>query len=48
MAMLMALNIVKGKYDYKRVPKLLKNQVDEQLLVMGYQMVDGQLVPVEE
>lgn len=48
MAMLMALNIVKGKYDYKRVPKLLKDQVDEQLLVMGYKMVDGELVPVEE
>ena len=48
MAMLMALNIVEGRYDYKRVPKLLKDQVDEQLLVMGYTMVDGELVPVEE
>lgn len=48
MAMLMALNIVEGRYAYNRVPKLLKNQVDEQLLVMGYKMVDGELVPVEE
>ena len=48
MAMLMALNIVEGRYTYNRVPKLLKNQVDEQLLVMGYKMVDGELVPVEE
>ena len=48
MAMLMALNIVKGRYDYKRVPVLLKPQVDEQLLVMGYKMVDGELVPVGE
>lgn len=48
MAMLLALNIVEGKYDYKRVPKLLKDKVDEQLLVMGYKMVDGELVPVEE
>lgn len=47
MAMLMALNIVEGRYTYNRVPKLLKNQVDEQLLVMGYKMVDGELVPVE-
>lgn len=48
MAMLMALNIVRGRYDYNRVPVLLKPQVDEQLLVMGYKMVDGNLVPVEE
>ncbi|MGX7100463.1 CD1375 family protein [Globicatella sanguinis] len=48
MAMLMALNIVKGRYDYKRVPVLLKKQVDEQLLVMGYKTVDGELVPVGE
>ena len=48
MAMLMALNIVEGRYTYNRVPKLLKNQVDEQLLVMGYKMVDGELVPVGE
>lgn len=48
MAMLMALNIVEGRYTYNRVPKLLKDQVDEQLLVMGYKMVDGNLVPVEE
>ena len=48
MAMLLALNIVEGKYDYNRVPKLLKAQVDEQLLLMGYKVVDGELVPVEE
>ncbi|WPC08019.1 hypothetical protein [Globicatella sp. PHS-GS-PNBC-21-1553] len=48
MAMLMALNIVEGRYTYERVPFLLKDQVDEQLLVMGYKMVDGELVPVEE
>lgn len=47
MAMLMALNIVRGRYDYNRVPFLLKDQVDEQLLVMGYKMVDGELVPAE-
>ena len=47
MAMLMALNIVRGRYDYNRVPVLLKDQVDEQLLVMGYKMVDGELVPAE-
>ena len=48
MAMLMALNIVEGRYTYERVPVLLKYKVDEQLLVMGYKMVDGELVPVEE
>ena len=48
MAMLMALNIVEGRYTYNRVPKLLKDKVDEQLLVMGYKMVDGELVSVEE
>lgn len=48
MAMLMALNIVRGRYDYNRVPVLLKDKVDEQLLVLGYKMVDGNLVPVEE
>lgn len=35
MAMLMAINIVNGKYTYKRVPKLLKPQVKEQLILMG-------------
>ncbi|MGX7075339.1 CD1375 family protein [Globicatella sanguinis] len=48
MAMLMALNIVEGRYTYERVPVLLKDKVDEQLLVMGYKMVDGELVSVEE
>ena len=46
-AMLMALNIVRGRYNYNRVPILIKDQVDEQLLVMGYKMVDGELVPAE-
>lgn len=48
MAMLMALNIVEGRYTYNRVPKLLKKQVEEQLLVMGYTIDEnGELVPVE-
>lgn len=34
MAMLLALNIVSGKYTYKRVPKFLKEQVKEQLVLM--------------
>ena len=47
MAMLMALNIVRGHYTYNRVPALLKDRVDQQLLVLGYKMVDGELVPAE-
>lgn len=35
MAMLVALNIVKGRYTYKRCPKVLKEQVAEQLKIMG-------------
>ena len=34
-AMLMAINIVAGRYTYERVPRLLKDQVREQLEVMG-------------
>lgn len=34
-AMLMAINIVAGHYTYERVPRLLKDQVREQLEVMG-------------
>lgn len=35
MAMLFALNIVKGRWEYKRVPKFLKERVAEQLKLMG-------------
>lgn len=35
MAMLLAVNIVDGKFTYKRVPKFLKEQVKEQLILMG-------------
>lgn len=34
-AMLMAINIVAGRYTYERVPRLLKDQVREQLEIMG-------------
>ena len=34
-AMLMAINIVAGHYTYERVPRLLKDQVREQLEIMG-------------
>lgn len=35
MAMLLAVNIVDGKFTYKRVPKFLKEQVKEQLILLG-------------
>lgn len=35
MAMLLAVNIVDGKFTYKRVPKFLKDQVKEQLIILG-------------
>lgn len=47
MAMLMAVRIVEGKYDYNRVPKLLKKKVDDCLLSLGYQVADGKLLEVE-
>ncbi len=34
-AMLMAINIVAGHYYFERVPRLLKDQVREQLEIMG-------------
>lgn len=34
-AMLMAINIVAGRYVFERVPRLLKDQVREQLEIMG-------------
>lgn len=34
-AMLMAMNIVAGRYVFERVPRLLKEQVREQLELMG-------------
>ena len=35
MAMLLAVNIVDGTFTYKRVPKFLKEQVKEQLILLG-------------
>ena len=35
MAMLLAVNIVDGKFTFKRVPKFLKEQVKEQLILLG-------------
>lgn len=35
MAMLLAVNIVDGKFTFKRVPKFLKDQVKEQLILLG-------------
>ncbi|MGX7091170.1 CD1375 family protein [Hutsoniella sourekii] len=35
MAMLIAINIVAGRYTYERTPKFLKEQVAEQLKTMG-------------
>lgn len=34
-AMLMAINIVAGRYVFERVPRILKDQVREQLELMG-------------
>ena len=34
-AMLMAINIVAGRYTFERVPRLLKDQVREHLEIMG-------------
>lgn len=47
LAMLMATRIVEAKYDYARVPKLLKPQVDSCLESLGFRVVDGQLVAIE-
>lgn len=48
MAMLMAVRIVEGKYDYKRVPRLLKPKVDGCLESLGFKIVEGKPVAIEE
>lgn len=35
LVMLIAVNIVEGRYTFDRVPRLLKDQVREQLTLMG-------------
>lgn len=35
LAMLIAINIVAGRYVFERVPRVLKDQVREQLELMG-------------
>lgn len=35
LAMLIAINIVDGRYVFERVPRVLKDQVREQLELMG-------------
>lgn len=42
MAMLMAMNIVAGHYQWERVPRLLKPQVREQLELMGVPELAGE------
>lgn len=34
---LIAINIIEGRYEYSRVPRLLKKDVDNQLKQMGYE-----------
>lgn len=46
-AMLMAVRIVDGKYEFKRVPKLLKAQVEACLADLGFKVVNGELVEIE-
>src|SRR5574344_640796 len=36
MAMLIAINVIKGTYSYSRTPAMLKKQVDEQLATLGF------------
>lgn len=48
-AKLYALNIKEGRWDYKRVPAMFKEQVDIELRNYGFEVDDdGNLVPVEE
>lgn len=48
MAMLMAIRIVEGKYNYARVPIQLKAQVKDCLETMGYTVDEqGYLVALE-
>ena len=45
MVILMAVNIIEGRYSYKRVPKPLKNRVLEQLHLAGLTVNEqGELV----
>lgn len=49
MAMLIALNIVAGRYSFNRVPKRQKDAVKEQLEMMGYTVNDkGELVEIKD
>ena len=36
-ARLMAVNIIKGNYVYSRVPRLLKQQVKDELTQLGHE-----------
>ncbi|MBR7927163.1 hypothetical protein KBI51_03100 [Aerococcaceae bacterium zg-ZUI334] len=45
-AMLMAVRIVDGTYTFKRVPKLLKAQVESCLADLGFKVVDNKLVEI--
>lgn len=44
MAMLMAINIVAGRYTLKRVPKYFYDDVVEHLKVMGYKFEEEEEV----
>lgn len=49
MVMLIALNIVAGRYTFKRVPKRQKDAVKAQLELLGYTVDDkGELVELKD
>lgn len=37
LAKLIATNIIEGRYEYSRIPRLLKKDVDNQLKQMGHE-----------